>query len=128
MVVRARKNLQLRLKAMRNKRKHSDGVFLLPEGDLKKPSSPQITLLCLLFTVLLSIGLINLFSASVGAGFFWAQMRNLVVTLSAFVLFGWVLSIKRVAAYTYWFVGMVCLLLMIVLYTGRIAGGAQRWI
>ncbi len=113
---------------MRNKRKHSDGVFLLPEGDLKKPSSPQITLLCLLFCGLLGMGLINLFSASVGAGFFWAQTRNLVITLSAFVLFGWIISIKRVAAYTYWFVAAVCLLLMVVLLTGRIAGGAQRWI
>ena len=86
---------------MKSKRKHSDGVFLLPEGDLKKPSSPQITLLILLFGGLLSIGLINLYSASVGAGFFWAQTRNLVITLSAFVFFGWVISIKQVATYTY---------------------------
>jgi rod shape determining protein RodA len=113
---------------MKSKRKHSDGVFLLPEGDLKKPSSPQITLLILLFCGLLGIGLINLYSASVGAGFFWAQTRNLVITLSAFVIFGWIISIKQVAAYTYYFVALICVLLMIVLFTGRVAGGAQRWI
>jgi len=113
---------------MRTKRKHSDGVFLLPEGDLKKPSSPQVTMLCLLFVGLLGIGLINLYSASVGAGFFWAQTRNLIVTLSSFLLFGWIISIKSVAAYTYWFVALICLLLMIVLFSGRIAGGSQRWI
>jgi rod shape determining protein RodA len=113
---------------MRSKKKHSDGVFLLPEGDLKKPSSPQITLLILLFCGLLGIGLINLYSASVGAGFFWAQTRNLVITLSAFVIFGWIISIKQVAAYTYWFVALICVLLVIVLFGGRVAGGAQRWI
>ncbi|WP_176736973.1 rod shape-determining protein RodA [Oligoflexus tunisiensis] len=113
---------------MKSKRKHSDGVFLLPEGDLKKPNSPQITLLILLFCGLLGIGLINLYSASVGAGFFWAQTRNLVITLSAFVFFGWVVSIKQVATYTYWFVALICVLLVIVLFTGRVAGGAQRWI
>ncbi len=113
---------------MRTKRKHSDGVFLLPEGDLKKPSSPQVTLLCLLFVGLLSIGLINLYSASVGAGFFWSQTRNLIVTLSSFLLFGWIISIKSVAAYTYWFVALICLLLIVVLFSGRIAGGSQRWI
>jgi rod shape determining protein RodA len=113
---------------MRTKRKHSDGVFLLPEGDLKKPSSPQVTMLCLLFVGLLSIGLINLYSASVGAGFFWAQTRNLIVTLSSFLLFGWIISIRSVAAYTYWFVAFICLLLIIVLFSGRIAGGSQRWI
>jgi len=113
---------------MKSKRRHSEGVFLLPEGDLKKPSSPQITLLILLFIGLLSIGMINLYSASVGAGFFWAQTRNLVITLSAFVAFGWIISIKQVAAYTYWFVALVCLLLIIVQVTGRVAGGAQRWI
>lgn len=113
---------------MKSKRRHSEGVFLLPEGDLKKPSSPQITLLILLFTGLLCIGMINLYSASVGAGFFWAQTRNLVITLSAFVFFGWVISIKQVAAYTYWFVAVVCLLLIFVLVHGRVAGGAQRWI
>jgi rod shape determining protein RodA len=113
---------------MKSKRRHSEGVFLLPEGDLKKPSSPQITLLILLFTGLLCIGMINLYSASVGAGFFWAQTRNLVITLSAFVFFGWIVSIKQVAAYTYWFVAVVCLLLIFVLVNGRVAGGAQRWI
>ena len=113
---------------MRSKRKHSNGVFLLPEGDLKKPSSPQIMLLCMLFCGLLTIGLINLYSASVGAGFFWAQIRNLVVTLSAFILFGWIIPIKKVSSYTYWFASVVGLMLLVVLFTGRIAGGAQRWI
>lgn len=113
---------------MRSKKKHSEGVFLLPEGDLKKASSPQITLLLLLFFGLLGIGLINLYSASIGAGFFWAQTRNLVVTLSSFFVFGWLIPIRRISAYTYWFIAIVGIMLLIVLFTGRVAGGAQRWI
>jgi rod shape determining protein RodA len=113
---------------MRSKKRQSDGVFLMPEGDLKRPHSPQVTLLCLLFAGMLSIGFINLYSASIGAPFFWTQLRNLLITLSAFFLFGWLIPIKKVSAYTYWFVGLICVLLTIVLFSGRIAGGAQRWI
>ncbi len=113
---------------MRSRKKQTEGVFLMPEGDLKRPSSPQITLLCLLFCGLLSIGLINLYSAGVGASYFWTQLRNLIGTLSAFFVFGWIIPIKRVNTYAYWFVALVCTLLLIVLFTGRVAGGAQRWI
>lgn len=111
-----------------SKYKQTDKVFLLPEGDLKRPSSPQVTLLCLLFFTLLIVGFINLYSASVGASFFWTQLRNLLVTFSAFLIFGWIIPIKRVSTYTYWFVGAICLMLVIVLFSGRVAGGAQRWI
>lgn len=111
-----------------NKYKQTDSVFLLPEGDLKRPNSPQVTLLCLLFFGLLTMGFINLYSASVGASFFWTQLRNLVITFSAFLAFGWIIPIKRVSTYTYWFVGLICFLLVVVLFTGRVAGGAQRWI
>lgn len=110
------------------KKKPTEGVFLLPEGDLKRPRSPHLTLLMCIFVVLLSIGFVNLYSASIGAGYFGSQARNLAVTLTAFVLFGWVIPIRYVAAYSYWFVGIVCLMLFIVLFSGRVAGGAQRWI
>lgn len=110
------------------KKKPTEGVFLLPEGDLKRPRSPHLTLLLCIFVILLSIGLVNLYSASIGAGYFASQIRNLTITLTAFVLFGWVIPIRQVAAYSYWFVGIVSVLLFIVLFTGRVAGGAQRWI
>lgn len=113
---------------MASKKKQTEGVFLLPEGDLKRPRSPQVTLLCTLFVLLLTMGLINLYSASLGAGYFASQVKNLAITLSAFVLFGWVIPIRQVNAYAYWFLGLVCTLLLVVLFTGRIAGGAQRWI
>ncbi len=76
----------------------------------------------------LVLGLINLYSASIGAGFFASQVKNLAITLTAFVIFGWVIPIRQVSAYAYWFLGVVTLLLLIVLFTGRVAGGAQRWI
>lgn len=110
------------------KKKPSEGVFLLPEGDLRRPRSPHLTLLLMIFIVLLSIGLVNLYSASIGAGYFGSQVRNLAVTLTAFVLFGWVIPIRQVAAYSYWFVAVVCILLLVVHFSGRVAGGSQRWI
>lgn len=113
---------------MGSKKKQTDGVFLLPEGDLKRPRSPQVTLLCLLFALLLGMGLINLYSASIGAGYFASQVKNLTITFTAFVVFGWVIPIRQVSAYAYWFVALVGIMLLIVLFTGRVAGGAQRWI
>lgn len=113
---------------MFGKKKQTEGVFLLPEGDLNRPRSPQVTILCLLFVALLGMGLINLYSASIGAGFFNAQLRNMLVTVSSFFIVGWLIPLKKVSAYSYWFLGFVCILLMIVLFTGRVAGGAQRWI
>ncbi len=113
---------------MPSKKKPTDGVFLLPEGDLKRKRNPQLILLLLLFFGLLGMGLINLYSASLGAGYFGSQLRNLTITLSAFVLFGWVIPIRYVNDYAYWFLAFVSLLLLVVFLTGRIAGGAQRWI
>lgn len=110
------------------KKKPSEGVFLLPEGDLKRPRSAHLTLLLGIFVILLSIGLVNLYSASIGAGYFNSQVRNLAVTLTAFILFGWVIPIRQVAAYSYWVVAITSLMLLFVLFSGRVAGGAQRWI
>ncbi|MBC7658359.1 MAG: rod shape-determining protein RodA [Chitinophagaceae bacterium] len=114
--------------AKKRRQKQTDGVFLRPEGDLKRPRSPQVMIICLLFALLLTMGLINLYSASIGAGYFKGQIKSLALTLSAFILFGWVIPIRQINAYAYWFFGFICILLVIVDLTGRTAGGAQRWI
>ncbi|NRA63634.1 MAG: rod shape-determining protein RodA [Pseudobacteriovorax sp.] len=108
--------------------KQDSKVFLIGEDNIKKANSRQIPILLAIFFFLLAIGLINLYSASVGNHYFWAQLRNLTITLTAFVIFGWLIPIKRINAYAYGIVGSVCFLLTVVLLLGRIAGGAQRWI
>lgn len=104
-----------------------DAVFLLGE-DLRRPST-QVNLLVGLFCSLLLIGLTNLYSATLGSSFFFfAQLRNMVVTIPAFILFGWFIPTRKVYTYTYWAFSFICLMLVIVLFTGRVAGGAQRWL
>ncbi|MFW7379695.1 MAG: rod shape-determining protein RodA [Oligoflexus sp.] len=105
-----------------------EGVFLTPEGSIKKPKSHQATMLMLVAFCLLIIGLVNLYSATGGDHHFWAQLRNLPITIGAFFLFGWLIPLKKVSNYTYWFFGGVILMLIVVLILGRVAGGAQRWI
>lgn len=108
--------------------KSKDGVFLMPEGSIKKPKSVHASILTFIFFLLLSIGMINLYSASSGSHYFWAQLRNLSITLSAFFLFGWVIPLRKVADYAYIFAIFISLMLLVVLLLGRIAGGAQRWL
>ena len=108
---------------------HNDSkVFRIGESDLKKPVGHQVTMLVLAVFLLLTIGIINLYSASGGNHYFWAQLRNMTVTVSAFFICGWLIPIRKVGAYAYWVVGIIALMLFIVLALGRIAGGAQRWI
>jgi rod shape determining protein RodA len=108
--------------------KSRDRVFLAAEGSLKKPESHHVSWLTFIFILLLSIGMINLYSASDGGHYFWAQLRNLIITVAGFVLFGWVIPIKKVNDYAYWYYGTIVVLLLVVLLLGRIAGGAQRWL
>lgn len=103
-------------------------VFRLGEDSLKKPASHQVLFLVLIFFSLISIGLANLYSASNGNHYFWSQLRNMTITISAFFIFGWVVPLKKVNSYAYLGMTAICCLLLIVLALGRIAGGAQRWI
>lgn len=111
-----------------SKAKKPSGVFLTPEGSIHKAKNHQITIIMGLFFFLLTVGMINLYSASSGNHFFWSQLRNLGVTLTAFAIFGWIIPIRKIQDYAYWFGIGVSIMLLIVLLLGRIAGGAQRWL
>ncbi len=103
-------------------------VFLRGENSVNKHSSHQVKFLLIIFFSLIIIGLINLYSASVGGHYFWAQIRNMSITLTAFGICGWLIPIKKINSYAYWIYGSICVMLLVVLLLGRIAGGAQRWI
>ncbi|MBF0441948.1 MAG: rod shape-determining protein RodA [Oligoflexales bacterium] len=111
-----------------NKEENGKGVFLISKEDLKKPHTIRITVICILFFILLTMGMTNLYSTSLGTSYFFIQLRNLLITIPAFILFAWFIPIRRINSYAYWVFGLVCLLLLTVLLLGRIAGGAQRWI
>ena len=104
------------------------GVFLIPKDEVRRPQTTRIIALCANFSALLIIGLINLYSASLQMPYFFGQLRNLVVVLLSFFLFGWIIPIRRVASGAYWFYAGTCMLLILVIFLGKIAGGAQRWV
>lgn len=104
------------------------GVFKAPAGDIKEPEALHVKAITAITLVLMTVGLINLYSASFGAPFFNSQIKNLGFVVVAFILVGWVMPLRYVRDYAYWIFGVVCLMLIIVLGIGRVAGGAQRWI
>lgn len=91
-------------------------------------TSSHLGSLILIFILLLSIGMANLYSASAELMFFNAQLKNMVVGLVAVIILGWLFPIKHVNTYGYLFYAFICLSLIIVLALGHKAGGAQRWI
>jgi rod shape determining protein RodA len=79
-------------------------------------------------SVLIVMGLFNLYSASNGSALFWSQLRNLSLALGGFILFSWVIPPRFLNTYAYWFYGAVSILLILVDIKGSIAGGSQRWL
>jgi rod shape determining protein RodA len=77
---------------------------------------------------LITLGMINLYSAAMGTSLFWSQSKNLVLALSVFFICGWVIPPRHYNTYAYWFFGFVCFLLILVDVIGGIAMGAQRWL
>jgi len=111
-----------------NTARRNGGVFLIPEGSIKRPKNHQAMIITMLFFGLLLIGMINLYSASSGNHFFWAQLRNSIAAVGMFFIFGWLVPLRKTNEYAYWFGWAVFAALLVVLLLGRIAGGAQRWL
>lgn len=111
-----------------NSGQNRKGVFLIPKDDFKKPQTLSITLICSIFLILLTLGMINLYSASLQSSYFFHQLRNLIVIIPAFLIFAFLVPIRKVNSYAYWVYGFTCLMLFVVLILGRMAGGAQRWL
>lgn len=106
----------------------SRAAFPTPGQETKKQIQSNVFLICLIPLAIMIIGMANLYSASIGAPYFWNQLKNLAVTIFAFIMVGWIIPLRMVKSYAYLIYGGVCALLLIVFLTGKIAGGAQRWI
>lgn len=98
------------------------------KGYVTPKSLTNGTYLVIIFCLFILIGLANLYSASAGTHLFVAQLKHLVISLIAFVVFGWAIPIRSINHYAYPIFWFVCLLLVLVLFLGHTAGGSQRWI
>ena len=96
--------------------------------DVAPNRTRSITIVVVLFLTMLTIGMLNLYSASIDMPWFSRQMRNLIFVLPAFFICAWLIPIKKVQNYSWWIYLAVCLMLAIVFILGKVAGGAQRWL
>jgi len=108
--------------------KVKERLFLTPEGEIRETKSPMVIGVSVLFAVLVLIGLANLYSASIGTGFFTTQIKSAALGLILFVFCGWFLPLRYLNSNAYWIYAIVCLMLLIVDLTGHTAGGSQRWL
>lgn len=106
----------------------SEPVLLVPGSEIREPRLVMSKVLIVCMTLLILMGLTNLYSAASGTSLFWSQVRNLGLALAGFVAFGWFIPPRWLNTYAYWFYGVVCTLLILVDLMGNIAGGSQRWL
>lgn len=78
------------------------------------------------FLLLLTLGLVNLYSAA-SPHIFRNQIQHTVCGLIVFLLLGWFVSLRLVNTYSYIVYGCIASILVAVLVSGYSAGGAQRW-
>ncbi len=100
----------------------------LLDKSMRKPSKAYLIILVISVLSLMTIGLTNLCSADLTGFYFNAQIRNSIMGLICFILFGWVIPLRLVNLYAYPFFVFILISLVAVLVMGDIAGGAQRWI
>lgn len=103
-------------------------VLLVPGQEIKEPRLIWSKIIMFSMFTLITIGMINLYSAAMGTSLFWSQSKNLVLALTAFFVCGWLIPPKHYNTYAYWFFAVVCFLLILVDIIGGIAMGAQRWL
>jgi rod shape determining protein RodA len=77
---------------------------------------------------LAALGLLNLYSASMGGEHFFTQLKHVSIGFVALVISGWVIQARHLNTYAYYFYALTTLLLLAVDIIGHTAGGAQRWL
>lgn len=77
---------------------------------------------------LMTLGAINLYSASGGGALFYTQLRHIPIALLVFFICGWGIKLRVLNGYAYVLLGFTVLALIAVLVNGRIGGGSRRWL
>jgi rod shape determining protein RodA len=106
----------------------SEPVLLVPGQEIREPRLLWSRVIIGIMFALIIMGMTNLYSAAMGTGLFWSQLKNLAIALIAFFVCGWVIPPRHYNTYAYWIFGLVCMLLILVDIMGGIAMGAQRWL
>jgi len=114
--------------AIHLKTKMSRGPFLVPESTIRRQKSPLAGMIATIFCILALIGIVNLYSASLGDSYFYSQLRHLIFGLACFFVVGWLLPFKKIQSSAYWFYGLCVLALVLVLLIGHTANGSTRWL
>jgi rod shape determining protein RodA len=99
-----------------------------PGRDMKSNRMVFTFLLIVIYLILMTLGLFNLYSASGGSQIFYSQAQHTGIGVFVFLFCGFVVSPKFLNTYSYWILGFICLLLFSVLILGKMGGGSQRWI
>jgi rod shape determining protein RodA len=103
-------------------------VLLVPGQAIREPTLIWSKILMAILFAIITIGMINLYSAASGTNLFWSQLKNLAIACIAFYVCGWIISPRFYNTYAYWIFGVVCAQLVLVEIIGGISMGAQRWL
>jgi rod shape determining protein RodA len=109
-------------------RKKNGGPFFEAEGNVGRKNHPLLYSLVAIYLILSVVGLINLYSASLGGDHFYGQLRHTFVGLVVFVVFGWIVPVRILNDYAYHIYAVTIIALLLVLAFGYSSGGSQRWI
>ena len=106
----------------------ADPVLLVPGQEIREPRLVWSRVIIIVMSILITMGMTNLYSAAMGTSLFGSQLKNLVLAIIAFYVCGWLIPPRHYNTYAYWIYGTVCFLLLLVDIIGGISMGAQRWL
>jgi rod shape determining protein RodA len=106
----------------------NEPVLLVPGQEIREPTLIWSKVIIFVMLALITMGMINLYSAAMGTSLFWSQLKNLFIALTSFAVCAWLIPPRHYNTYAYWFFGFVCFLLILVEVIGGISMGAQRWL
>lgn len=105
-----------------------NNIFRVPYGDVQGKKKPYVALLTTIVLLLIGIGLLNLYSATMGSYIFKSQLKNSIIAIICFIGFGWFVPIRWFQDYAYFIYGSMITLLLCVLAFGTVMNGSQRWL
>lgn len=109
------------------KKTETQKLFLTPQFVFEGKDRHILAIFCIT-CILIILGLLNLYSACAGSELFYNQIKRIFLGLFLLITIGWFIPIKTINHYAYILLGINIILLIIVLLTGKMGGGAQRWI
>jgi hypothetical protein len=110
---------------MASKNPAKNEVTLIPSGEIRDKKSVHTPALILIFMILMIVGLVNLYTATIGTEYFYLQLKNMIVGLFTFVIFGWIIQARHLNTYAFWIFTITCALLIAVLILGELREGLR---